>query len=60
MPQNSIHVRLGNELLAALDEWRRDQPDLPTKPEALRRALQQAVATCRAEAEVGNEDRFAS
>jgi len=32
-----IGVRLQAPELAALDAWRKDQPDLPTRPEALRR-----------------------
>ncbi|MDR3425509.1 MAG: hypothetical protein P4M13_10645 [Alphaproteobacteria bacterium] len=32
-----ISVRLQAPELAALDAWRKDQPDLPTRPEALRR-----------------------
>jgi hypothetical protein len=56
MPQNSIHVRLSRKQLAALDEYRRDQLDLPSKPEALRRALQQAIAA-RQEDEAGDAHR---
>jgi len=47
MAQNSIHVRLSRKQLAALDDYRRGQPDLPTKPEALRRTLQQASRSRR-------------
>ena len=54
MPQNSIHVRLSREQLAALDEYRRGQPDLPTKPEALRRTLQHAIAA-REDEQVGHK-----
>jgi hypothetical protein len=32
-----ITVRLHEKALALLDEWRRQQPDLPSRPEALRR-----------------------
>src|SRR5262245_9311376 len=32
------------EFLARLDEWRRNQPDLPTRPEALRRLAERALA----------------
>ena len=31
------------ELIAAVDEWRRKQPDLPSRAEAVRRLLQQAL-----------------
>lgn len=32
-----IMVRLTDELLAAIDDWRRNELDLPTRSEALRR-----------------------
>ena len=44
MPQNSIHVRLGGELLAAINKWRRDQPDMPSKPQAIRDLVGEALA----------------
>jgi metal-responsive CopG/Arc/MetJ family transcriptional regulator len=40
----NIHVRLHDELLRAVDEFRRREADIPTKPEAVRRLLQQAIA----------------
>jgi hypothetical protein len=30
-------MRLSNEFLERLDEWRRKQPDLPSRAEAIRR-----------------------
>jgi ribbon-helix-helix CopG family protein len=39
-----INVRVDKEFLERLDEWRRKQPDLPTRPEALRRLAEQALA----------------
>src|SRR5205085_2286368 len=33
-------VRLPPELIKALDQWRRDQPDLPGRPEAIRRLIE--------------------
>jgi hypothetical protein len=33
-------VRLPPELLETLDNWRRDQPDLPGRPEAIRRLIE--------------------
>jgi metal-responsive CopG/Arc/MetJ family transcriptional regulator len=36
-------MRLPPDLLAALDDWRRQQPDLPTRSEAIRRILRQAL-----------------
>lgn len=38
-----INVRLQAADLAALDAWRKDQPDLPTRPEALRRLASAAL-----------------
>jgi metal-responsive CopG/Arc/MetJ family transcriptional regulator len=40
---NGIHVRLQNELLRAIESFRRSEPDIPTRPEAVRRLLQQAM-----------------
>jgi hypothetical protein len=40
-----INVRVDEEFIERLDEWRRNQPDLPTRPEALRRLAEQALAT---------------
>jgi hypothetical protein len=33
------------ETLERLDEWRRKQPDLPGRPEAIRRIVDQALAS---------------
>jgi hypothetical protein len=42
---NGMHIRgLGDELLHALDEFRRSEPDLPSRPKAACRLLQQALA----------------
>ena len=38
-----IGVRCQAELLATIDEWRRKQPDLPNRPEAMRRLIEQAL-----------------
>jgi len=46
----SIHVRLQNELLRAIEDFRRREADLPTRPEAIRRLLQQAVMAREEEA----------
>jgi hypothetical protein len=32
---------------AALDDWRRKQPDIPTRSEAIRRLLEQALKAKR-------------
>jgi metal-responsive CopG/Arc/MetJ family transcriptional regulator len=39
----AIQVRLQNSLLSAIENFRRDEPDIPTRPEAVRRLLQQAL-----------------
>jgi hypothetical protein len=31
------------DLWAAIDNWRRNQPDIPTRPEAVRRLLAEAL-----------------
>ena len=36
-----VQVRLQPDLLAQLDSWRRDQPDLPSRPDALRRIFRE-------------------
>jgi metal-responsive CopG/Arc/MetJ family transcriptional regulator len=43
-----IMVRLTDELLTAIDEWRRKELDLPTRSEALRRL---AIAALKADGE---------
>lgn len=35
----AVNLRLPRELLDALDDFRRTEADLPTRPEAIRRAL---------------------
>jgi hypothetical protein len=32
-----VSTRIQPDLLAEIDAWRREQPDLPSRPEALRR-----------------------
>jgi hypothetical protein len=39
-----IQVRLREELLSALEDWRRSQQSIPSRPEAIRRLLQQSLA----------------
>ena len=55
MPHGSIHVRFSPDQLRALNAWRRDQPDLPTKPQAIRDLVEEALAARRAQTEVGDE-----
>jgi hypothetical protein len=42
-----ILVRLSSIQLGQLDEWRREQHDLPGRPEAIRRLLEVAFETPR-------------
>jgi len=39
----SIQLRLQNDLLSAIESFRRSEPDIPTRPEAVRRLLQRAL-----------------
>lgn len=32
-----VNIRADDEFIGAVDEWRRSQPDIPTRPEAIRR-----------------------
>jgi hypothetical protein len=43
----SIGVRMTHEELEKLDEWRAKQPGIPTRPEAIRRLVQQALRTAK-------------
>ena len=40
----STGVRMSPETLERLDDWRRKQPDLPGRPEAIRRIVEKALA----------------
>jgi hypothetical protein len=42
-PMFSMVFRDGVDIRAALDEWRRQQPDLPSRAEALRRLVRMAL-----------------
>ena len=37
----AINLRLTREMIEVIDNRRRDEPDLPTRPEMIRRALVQ-------------------
>jgi len=45
IPNRSI--RLPDELWTAIDEWRRVQPDIPTRNESIRRLLAKALGKPR-------------
>jgi metal-responsive CopG/Arc/MetJ family transcriptional regulator len=53
----SIHVRLQNKLLRAIEDFRRSQADIPTRPEAIRRLLQQAIAVSLRQVKTQGSDR---
>jgi len=40
-----LEIRLPAELAEAVDDWRRKQPDLPSKTEAIRRLVERGLAT---------------
>lgn len=42
-----VQVRIKEELLAGIDAWRRAQPDLPNRPEALRRLAEIGIKAWR-------------
>lgn len=39
-----ISVRMDTETIKKLDDWRRRQNDLPGRPEAIRRLVEQALS----------------
>jgi hypothetical protein len=41
--ETQIQVRMPPDLRRAIEEFRRSEPDIPTRPEAIRRLLKQAV-----------------
>jgi hypothetical protein len=38
-------IRLPPEIWAAIDDWRREQPDIPTRTESIRRLLAKALGS---------------
>ena len=42
-----VMVRLSRAQAGALDDWRRKQDDLPGRPEAIRRLVEQALAASK-------------
>lgn len=43
MDTEPVNVRLPVETIAAIDKFRRDQPDLPTRPQAIRLLVEKAL-----------------
>lgn len=44
-PNEAVLVRMPADLVELLDEFRRSQPDLPSRPEAVRRIVSERLAT---------------
>jgi hypothetical protein len=42
-PNPSIQIRLQSDLWSAVESFRRNEPDIPTRPEAVRRLVQRAL-----------------
>jgi hypothetical protein len=42
-PKTAIHVRLTDTLRDRLEDWRRAQPNIPPRSEALRRLIDKAL-----------------
>ena len=38
-----LELRVPAAFVAAIDEWRRQQPDIPTRSEAIRRLVEKAL-----------------
>jgi hypothetical protein len=46
MPREKTHpfqMRVSPEWLAVIDEWRRAQPDIPSRAEAIRRLVEKGI-----------------
>jgi hypothetical protein len=41
----AVNVRMTTEALQTIDDWRRKQEDLPGRPEAIRRLVEQALGS---------------
>jgi hypothetical protein len=52
-----FELRFDLESLASIDEWRRLQPDLPSRAEAIRRLVDSALRRSSARAQQGREKR---
>ncbi|TPW32743.1 hypothetical protein FJU11_00515 [Pararhizobium mangrovi] len=40
---SAVTVRVHSDMLARIDDWRREQTDLPGRPEAIRRLVEAAL-----------------
>jgi hypothetical protein len=41
---NYVPLRMSDDLIRAIDEWRRMEPDIPVRAEAIRRLVEFALA----------------
>lgn len=53
----AINVRLERAAITKLDNWRRDQPDLPNRPEAIRRLIEFSLGSTEPSAEIEPKGR---
>jgi metal-responsive CopG/Arc/MetJ family transcriptional regulator len=53
-----VQVRLQKNLFDALEDWRRRQAKIPSRPQAIRDLLQRAI--CQDVAEAGDDGRCAA
>ena len=44
----SIHLRIDRELAVGLEDWRRNQREIPSRPAAVRRLIARALANIAA------------
>jgi metal-responsive CopG/Arc/MetJ family transcriptional regulator len=57
----AVNVRLPREMLEVLDEYRRKQEDLPTRPEAIRRILAQHLPPSKpSDSDVSEQEKNAA
>jgi hypothetical protein len=54
----AVNIRLERPALQGLDAWRKQQPDLPTRPEAIRRLLEKALASPAKGTPMSDPDNF--
>jgi hypothetical protein len=45
MQDRPFNMKVNDAWMAKIDDWRRQQPDFPTKAEAIRRLVEQALST---------------
>jgi hypothetical protein len=45
----AVNVRMERAFIASLDNWRREQSDLPSRPEAIRRLIELGLKAAKGE-----------